>query len=130
LRHYLHTAESNWKAYFDSDSVKLKKYFYVLRPIFACRWIEQHQTVPPVLFQSLLDGAGETGAVEAELEDLLLAKSQISELGVAPRRPILDKFLVQEMSRIRDLKMASFAPVDYQVLDEFFRWSLSRTDEQ
>ena len=120
LRHYLHMAESNWQAYFDSETVVLKKYFYVLRPIFACRWIERYKTAPPVAFASLLDGAGEPGEVADELEDLLRAKAIISELGVGERRPVLDSFAESEMQRISDLKLESPAPVEYEELDRFF----------
>ena len=35
--------------------MKLKKYFYVLRPLMACDWILAHKTPPPVLFDSLLN---------------------------------------------------------------------------
>lgn len=31
----------------------LKKYFYVLRPLLACRWITQ--TPPPMLFPELME---------------------------------------------------------------------------
>lgn len=39
LNHYLHMAQRNYKSYFSGLKVKVKKYFYVLRPIFACMWI-------------------------------------------------------------------------------------------
>lgn len=52
LYHYLSTAKKNYKEYLKGDMVKLKKYFYVLRPILACRWILEQQTPPPVLFNA------------------------------------------------------------------------------
>ena len=36
LYHYFHMAQGNYDAYFKENIVRLKKYFYVLRPIFAC----------------------------------------------------------------------------------------------
>ena len=50
LYHYLSTAKKNYREYLKGDMVKLKKYFYVLRPILACRWILEKQTPPPMLF--------------------------------------------------------------------------------
>jgi predicted nucleotidyltransferase len=38
--------------------VKIKKYFYVLRPILACMWLEKMETVPPVAFEELLEMEG------------------------------------------------------------------------
>lgn len=62
LYHYLNTAKSNYREYFQENEVKLKKYFYVLRPILACKWILDNKTPPPMLF---------TGLVESELEDYM-----------------------------------------------------------
>ena len=39
LSHYLSMAGGNYREYLKGDMVKAKKYFYVLRPILACRWI-------------------------------------------------------------------------------------------
>jgi hypothetical protein len=33
--------------------VRAKKYFYVLRPLLACRWILRTNTPPPMLFSEL-----------------------------------------------------------------------------
>jgi hypothetical protein len=42
---------------FESDlsknEVRLKKYFYALRPILACRWIADRSEVPPMEFSKL-----------------------------------------------------------------------------
>jgi len=121
LKHYLNMAHSNWQTYFDSDTVSLKKYLYVLRPVFACRWIERYSTVPPVEFDHLLAGAGQDGAVAREIFELLRAKSESSEVGKAPHLPVLDAFIESELKRIRELKHPTTPPVDYQDLDVFFR---------
>lgn len=54
IYHYLGTAKSNYVAYIrGKDEVKAKKYFYVLRPLLACRWIIERQCPPPMLFDDL-----------------------------------------------------------------------------
>ncbi len=55
LYHYLSTAKGNYREYFKGETVKFKKYFYVLRPILACRWILAKGTPPPMLFKTLMD---------------------------------------------------------------------------
>ena len=55
LYHYLSTAKSNYKEYLKGETVKLKKYFYVLRPLLACKWILAESTPPPMLFKTLMD---------------------------------------------------------------------------
>jgi len=37
LYHYLHMARGNYREFLGGDQVWLKKYFYVLRPVLACR---------------------------------------------------------------------------------------------
>ena len=37
LYHYLHMAEGNFREYLKGQMVLVKKYFYVLRPILACK---------------------------------------------------------------------------------------------
>ncbi len=56
IYHYLHMAEWNFREYLKWDFVKSKKYFYVLRPILACMWIEKNNTPPPIEFDILLEG--------------------------------------------------------------------------
>lgn len=50
LYHYYGTANKNYHEYLLDSMVKYKKYFYVLRPILACKWIEERKCPPPVLF--------------------------------------------------------------------------------
>ena len=40
MHHYLHMAQGNIREYLKGERVWVKKYFYVLRPLLACRWIE------------------------------------------------------------------------------------------
>ncbi len=121
LKHYLSMASSNWQSYFSEEAVSLKKYLYVLRPIVACRWIERYSTAPPVAFSALLEGAGEPGEVARKLDELLLAKAAIGELGKGPHRQILDRFIEAELGRISGIKYPSSNPVDFEELDRFFR---------
>ena len=55
LYHYLSTAKSNYREYLKGEMVRLKKYFYVLRPLLACKWILAEGTPPPMLFKTLMD---------------------------------------------------------------------------
>ncbi|MFF2091751.1 nucleotidyltransferase domain-containing protein [Paenibacillus sp. NPDC058174] len=54
LYHYLNMARGNYRDYLQGDRVRLKKYFYVLRPILACEWIEKRNEMPPIAFEELM----------------------------------------------------------------------------
>ena len=48
-------ASSNYENYLQGEEVRIKKYFYVIRPLLAAKWIADHGTQPPMLFRELLD---------------------------------------------------------------------------
>lgn len=41
-------AKGNYRDYLQDDYVKIKKYFYVLRPIFACMWMGLESKIAPI----------------------------------------------------------------------------------
>lgn len=41
-------AKSNYHKYLQGEEVRLKKYFYVLRPILAAQWILDKKCAPPM----------------------------------------------------------------------------------
>lgn len=102
LYHYLSTAKKNYKEYLKGDMVKLKKYFYVLRPILACRWILEKQTPPPMLFSALADACLDEALVPA-VTDLLRLKMETPEIGLGPRIGIINNYLdasIEEVDRL------------------------------
>src|SRR3989338_2246924 len=48
--HYLHIARDNYRNYLVKEKVKIKKYFYALRPLLACFWIKEKNSLPPMEF--------------------------------------------------------------------------------
>ena len=103
LYHYLSMAENNYREYLRGDMVKAKKYFYVLRPILACRWILETGTPPPMLFSRLADSQLDP-ALRPEVDRLLDLKMNSPEIKEIPRvDPIndyLDKSILEIRSRI------------------------------
>ena len=102
LYHYLSTAKKNYREYLKGDMVKLKKYFYVLQPILACRWILEKQTPPPMLFSALADACLDEALVPA-VTDLLRLKMETPEIGLGPRIGIINDYLdasIEEVDRL------------------------------
>jgi len=125
LHHYLHMAQGNYREYLCGDPVRTKKYFYVLRPILACRWVEAHQTMPPMEFASLL--ADQLPAsLRPAVESLLDRKRAGEELSTGPRIPEINDFLDSEIARLDEGIDASAlgSPPSWDVLDSLFRSTL------
>lgn len=55
MNHYCNMAERALADNYADGKIGIKKLFYVLRPLYACRWIERLQTQPPIEFQKLID---------------------------------------------------------------------------
>lgn len=53
MHHYLSMAKGVFKSELSEERVKLKKYFYALRPVLAAKWIADRVCMPPIDFQSL-----------------------------------------------------------------------------
>jgi len=127
LHHYFHMAEGNDREYLHGPTVRLKKYFYVLRPVLACRWIERLGSMPPTEFACL---AAETLPEELQptVEALLARKRAGEELSAGAPIPELREFLGAEVARLRATlgRLPRAGLPDWEVLDAFFRQSLAR----
>ena len=104
LYHYLSMASKNYRGYLQGDEVKLKKYFYVLRPIFACRWIERDLGSVPVEFSKLIESVDIPSDIEIIIAELLHAKMQGGELNQGKRIPVLNAFIESELHRFKLLQ--------------------------
>lgn len=104
LNHYLHLGGRQWDIYIDGkEVVNLKKYFYIVRPAMAIRWMRMHPNIiPPMNFQALLAGIDLSDELTAALNDLLFAKSRSKEVGEAPRVANIDAFITAEFDWARD----------------------------
>lgn len=96
MYHYYGTANKNYLEYLQDDMVKYKKYFYVLRPILCCKWIEEKETPPPVLFDELVK-AVLSDEMKPIVADLLDKKIRMSEADKAPKIVVLNQFIEQNL---------------------------------
>jgi predicted nucleotidyltransferase len=123
LYHYLHMAKGNYREYLQADMVRLKKYLYVLRPLFACAWIEKNKNPPPMNFENLLNGLNIKEPVISEVNKLLELKKKGFESSTAPKMKIINEF-IEERIEYFSQTAADFNPAakpSSDVLDVLFR---------
>ena len=96
LHHYLSMARGNYREFLKGETVKLKKYFYVLRPILACRHVLANGTPPPMLFSELVETQLDK-SLAGEVADLLQRKETTSEMGMAPKREKINAYIEESM---------------------------------
>jgi predicted nucleotidyltransferase len=118
--HYLHMAENNFRKYLKDDQVWTKKYFYVLRPVLACIWIEKGYGVVPMEFEALVDKIVDQNGLRSEIDKLLVDKRSGAELDKGPRNKVISGFLEGELERLRAEHQPPAETRDPARLDELF----------
>jgi hypothetical protein len=126
LWHYLHMAEGNYRDYLRGDTVKLKKYFYVLRPLLACQWILEKGTPPPMLFSELVESQLPHELMDT-VQELLEWKKNAPEIKLIPRVDAINQYFDDEMIRVRERieQLPKETPRDWEELDDLFLSALS-----
>ena len=124
--HYLHMARGNIREYLQGDTVWRKKYFYVLRPLLAMRWIDQELGPVPIEFQKLIDATVHDTRLRVALDDLIAAKRAGAELDRGPRIPEISDFITAELARLENTASDRADPGREGVrLSELFRSTLN-----
>jgi hypothetical protein len=128
MHHYLHMARGNFREYLKGERVRVKKYFYVLRPVLACSWIEAGYGVAPVEFGVLAERLLTDEKLKTIILDLIERKRAGVEMDDGPALPEINDFLAREIERIEHAAGKQPAGhADLTKLDEFFRATLRET---
>lgn len=95
MHHYLSMAKTVFESDLAGGEVRLKKYFYALRPILACRWIADRREVPPMEFGKLrVLLANDLNKI---VDDLLKQKAVVDEKYVIKPIEQLHSFIKSEI---------------------------------
>lgn len=91
MHHYLSMAKGVLESELSAEMVRLKKYFYSLRPVLAAKWIAELKSVPPMDFKSLrmlmprqFDGV---------VDELLAIKANVDESFMVERHSDLNAYI-------------------------------------
>ena len=121
LYHYVSMARYAYNSYLKDDEVRIKKYFYALRPLLAARWVANNGAAPPMMFDDLVKAELQQDMLPI-VEDLLRVKKETSELGTGPKIPALDKYIREQMELMQEAAdKAENRKNDWIKLEEFFR---------
>ena len=125
LYHYLHMARGNFREYLQGDTVWVKKYFYVLRPILAMKWIEEERGIVPTDFNVTLEKLALSGELKQAVADLLESKRAGSELDKGEKISAISDFIERELARWETSEIPkSVIASSGDRLDAFFRESI------
>lgn len=131
MYHYYGTANSNYYAHLLDEMVKYKKYFYVLRPILACKWIAEKKCPPPVRFSELVETVLEP-ELRPVVEQLVAVKIKMAESEKQERIEVLNRYLEEKLKEYKELaaEMSEAECKDWGKLNRLFREIIGIEKEQ
>ena len=119
--HYLHMARGNYKDYLKADTVWIKKYFYVLRPLLAVLWMQQGRGIVPTDFNVIINKIDISISLKRELRKLIIEKKAGKELGRGKRNSVISSFIEKELDIQIGMDHRYSAPsAPTEVLDTIF----------
>lgn len=117
FHHYLHMARGNYRGSLQGETVRLKKYFYVLRPVLAAEWIARGLGRPPMRFEALLEVLVPAGDLRAAIDELLRVKRDALEVERGPRVDVINAFIEVQFERLAQHAPQPASGIDPSVLD-------------
>ncbi|MES2070615.1 MAG: nucleotidyltransferase domain-containing protein [Pseudomonadota bacterium] len=108
IHHYRSMARTNFRSYLKADLVPLKKYFYVLRPLLAVRWLERYESAAPIEFSKLLHLIDGNRPLLADIDALLERKRAAPEMGLESPVQSINAFIESELERLESLMPSPF----------------------
>ena len=119
--HYLSMAKGNYREYLKGGEVKIKKYFYVLRPLHGGRRIAEKCAPSPMELERLVESQLD-GSVKEEVLNLLSLKRNSKEYGSVKRIDSINRYIENQLLGLKGL--ADFLPErnykSFEELDNIF----------
>jgi uncharacterized protein len=97
MHHYLGMAKNSFADVEGKPEVKLKKLFYALRAALACKWIAEKESVPPIVFDTMISELSFQEALKEHIRRLVVLKSGKTESYVHPVENELNAFIRKEI---------------------------------
>lgn len=123
LHHYRGIAGNALKAMDLAHPVKLKKWFYVLRPLLAARWAVKQGGIPPMTLAELMSEWQTDCAVQ--ITDLVAIKAEQDESYLHTLSPELQRLTVDLYNEVSELSAPAAQAADSGPLNELFRETLA-----
>lgn len=99
MYHYLNMGKKSFEDIDGQDEVKLKKLFYALRAAFACKWILDKDTTPPIVFHKMLDELEVPATLRAKIYELIELKSGKNESYLHSKEADINEFIKEQFER-------------------------------
>ena len=96
--HYLSMAKKKFEEVQSGEKMRLKSMFYALRTSVACLWITKRDTMPPIVFQEMLENLDIDAAVKKRIYELINLKATASESYMHPQEKLINDFIAENIA--------------------------------
>lgn len=122
IYHYRYMAKNNYRAHIKDENVVIKKYFYILRAILSCKWIEQKGQPAPIEFHKVRELVANNTSLNNEIAALLERKMSSQEKEIAAPIPALNQFIEEMLAYYEEYKpVESDSDRDINQLNQLFQ---------
>ncbi len=120
--HYANLGRHEAERWLDGqDGVRVKKYFYALRPALAIRALRRNPDQRPAMnLQELVVEAEVPAALAGVIDELVAAKRQMREQGLIDRIPELDALIRDELGRATEVPERLPTTAAFDAANAFF----------
>ena len=120
IHHYLGIARSALDTAVNRDEIKIKKLFYVLRPLLSAKWCMEKNCIAPMSIRPLMSLMPEN--LQQLTDELIALKSTVPESFIVKIQPELQQFIDCEFETcaqaVSEIPKTSF---EIEPLNAFFR---------
>ena len=120
IHHYLGIAHSALDTAVNRNEIKIKKLFYVLRPLLSAKWCLEKNCIAPMSIRPLMSLMPEN--LQQRTDELIALKSTVPESYTVKIEPELQQFLDRELDTctqaVAEMPKTSF---EIEPLNTFFR---------
>jgi len=119
FNHYMGIARNSFKS-LEGETIKLKKLFYVIRPLLAAKWIMKNKSIPPMDIDNLFP-VMENEFIKSKIKDLIKMKATANEDFIYNIDSNIKEYIVDQFELLEENTLEEVEKVDTKILDEFYR---------
>ena len=120
LNHYKGIAKNAWSSLDGKKEIKLKRLFYVIRPLLAAKWVILKDEIPPMNIEPLLELV-ESKETRIKIEQLIQLKSTQTEAYTHTLEAWIEAYISEENAHIENQPEIPYREVpEISVLNAYF----------
>lgn len=123
MYHYLNLANRFYEDVLEKEKTKIKSYFYIIRPLFACKYIMENGNIPPMEFEKIRNNIEVPEKINNIIDRLLEQKKKVNEKEMIDKEVVILDYIGEELKILTKYadEYKEIKKTNTEELDMFFR---------